>query len=88
MRTGGVSIYPDDLTCTYVSLPTQAERERGITIDIALWKFESPKVWSVGHCVCVWVLHRAGRAVRARMPCPSRPASHGLPNPIGVLRDR
>ena len=26
------------------SLP-QAERERGITIDIALWKFESPKFY-------------------------------------------
>jgi translation elongation factor EF-1alpha len=29
----------------------KAERERGITIDIALWKFETPKVCSERHLI-------------------------------------
>jgi sulfate adenylyltransferase subunit 1 (EFTu-like GTPase family) len=34
----------------------KAERERGITIDIALWKFETPK-----YMVTVRMIHRSGQ---------------------------
>jgi len=36
----------------------KAERERGITIDIALWKFETPK-----YMVTVRISHRSDRIV-------------------------
>jgi translation elongation factor EF-1alpha len=31
------------LRITAIEIELKAERERGITIDIALWKFETPK---------------------------------------------
>jgi elongation factor 1-alpha len=38
----------------------KAERERGITIDIALWKFETPKyyVTVIGKVLALVWLHR------------------------------
>lgn len=43
----------------------KAERERGITIDIALWKFETPKyyVTVIGECeICLdwWMIFMFG----------------------------
>ena len=39
----------------------KAERERGITIDIALWKFETPK-YMVTVCIEIRTFFRVGQA--------------------------
>ena len=40
----------------------KAERERGITIDIALWKFETPKYY-------VTVIGTSRRSTTGSLPC-------------------
>jgi len=52
----------------------KAERERGITIDIALWKFETPK-----YMVTVRISHRSGEISTASI---RRTSTDGLPRSL------
>ena len=47
----------------------KAERERGITIDIALWKFETPKYY----CTVIDAPGKRPAHLPRRTPCAWRP---------------